>query len=69
MLTTLMAVIYILLTLTQRIFGLYTKEYSAGLFTLSFVISVCCFINSFYIAGSIWIILTLLEYNHFLKME
>jgi len=68
MLTVLLAIIYVLLVLSQKMFALYTKEYSAGLMTLSFVIAISCFISSFYISASIWSILTLLEYNHFIKL-
>jgi hypothetical protein len=66
---TFLAFTYILLLITQRLFGFYSKEYTAGLITISFVLCVCCFINSFYIAGSIWGLLTLLEYNGFLKLK
>lgn len=69
MLITILAITYILLTLTQRRFGAYNKEYTAGLIMLSLVLAISCFINSFYIAATIWGVLTLLEYNHFLKME
>ena len=69
MLVTYLAVLYILLMITQRVFGFYTKEFIAGLFMLSFVIMIICFMKSFYIAGSIWCVTTLLEYNSFIKSE
>lgn len=66
---TFLAFTYILLLLTQKVFGFYSKDYIAGLIMISFVLSVCCFINSFYFAGAIWGTLTLLEYNDFLKIK
>lgn len=69
MLVVVLAVTYILLILTQRFFGFYKKEYAVGLITLSFVIAISCFINAFYLSAVIWTLLTLMEYNHFLKME
>lgn len=69
MLITSLGIIYILLLLIERIFVIYSKDLTAGLLMLSLVLMVCCLINSFYIPALIWGILTLLEYNHFLKME
>jgi len=64
-----LAVLYILLIITQRLFGLYTKEFIGGLLTLCIIIMVLCFMKSFYIAGTLWVITTLLEYNNFIKTE
>lgn len=67
MLVTYLAILYILLLLIERIFAIYNKEYTVGVITLSLILAVCCFIKSYYIAGSIWSLLTLLEYNHYIN--
>lgn len=62
-----LCILYIGLILIERIFGLYWKEYTAGLIMLSLVIVISCYIKSYYISAVIWLITTLLEYNHYLR--
>ena len=62
-----LCILYIGLLLIERIFGLYWKEYTVGLITLSLVIAISCYIRSYYISAAVWAITTLMEYNHYLR--
>lgn len=62
-----LCILYIVMILIERIFGLYWREYTAGLITLSLVIAISYFIKSNYFPAFLWAITTLLEYNHYLK--
>jgi hypothetical protein len=62
-----LCILYIVLILIERIFGLYWKEYTVGLITLSLVIAISYYIKSFYFPAFLWALTTLLEYNHYLR--
>lgn len=62
-----LALVYIVLLISEHIFYINEKEDTAGVITLSLILTLTCFINSYHIVGMIWFIMTLLEYNYFLK--
>jgi hypothetical protein len=61
-----LCLLYILLQVTEYMFGLHWKEYTVGVIFLALVICISCFINSLVISGFIWLFVTLIEYRNYL---
>lgn len=62
-----LCLLYIGLQITEFQLGLHWKEYSVGMIFLSLIITISCFINSFYVSSFIWFLVTLIEYRSYLK--
>ena len=63
-----MCVLYVGLQVLDHFFDFKWKEFSVGCIVLAAVISTCCFIDGFSIAGLVWMLVALIEYNNFIKI-
>lgn len=62
-----LCLLYIGLQLIDYMFGLHWEEFSIGVTLLALVITILCYIDSMMIAGTIWLVVTLIEYRTYLK--
>lgn len=63
-----LCILYIGLQIIDNVFGLHWKEFSVGVILLSLVITILCYIDSMMIAGTIWLVVTLIEYRTYLNI-